>query len=483
VTGSLDPFLLTGVILDGKYRVDAFVAEGGFGAVYAGHHLRLDIPLAIKLLKTDPMLSAEARAQVVSRFLVEARTTARLAHPNITRARDTGVLHTAERPEGVPWIALEWLDGRTLESDLDDRVGQGGRTPQETMDLLGPVIDAIAYAHARGVIHRDLKPSNVMLVKERDRIVARVLDFGIAKLAEGAPVPPSGQTTTESSVVAFSPGYAAPEQVSRARTGPWTDVHALGLLLTEVLTDEPPYEAQDGIQVLSSILSPTRPTPARRGFVVGPWEDVIRRAVALSPRDRYNDASELLRDLTQSLDAAQAAASSAPKPTVRVPPSEHSGSVPPATEREEVASRPPASTTMVASSGAPPGATPAPPGTTTIAIGLGLTAVLMGGALLALGSFRSSHDAAPTPSGVEVVALPRGAADGGRRPPANTLAPAASSAAAIPPLASEHMADEEDLRLRTPRSHHKEPTSKPPHDVVVAPAASRERLTPTSSFE
>ena len=297
VPAASDAFNLAGTVVEGKYRVDRLVAEGGFGVVYSGYHLRLDVPLAIKVLKPNRSQSAEARADTVSRFLVEARTTARLSHQNIGRAIDTGVLHSEQHSEGLPWLALEWLDGRTLETELAARRGQGGRSPNETLELLAPVLDAIDYAHRQGIAHRDLKPSNIMLVEERGRIIPKVLDFGIAKAVEVPAAPGSGQTATESTVIAFSPGYAAPEQVAMTRTGPWTDVHALALLLIEVMSDRPVYGASDSMPILAEILATERPTPSRRGLNVGPWEEILARAVALSPSERQASAGALLEEL------------------------------------------------------------------------------------------------------------------------------------------------------------------------------------------
>jgi serine/threonine-protein kinase len=267
--------------------------------------VRLDVPIAIKVLKPGRLLDAEQRNNLVSSFLVEARTTAKLRHPNIAQVIDTGVLHTDEYPDGVPWTVFEWLEGSTLDVQLKQRRGSGGRSPREAWTLFGPVIDAIATAHEAGIAHRDLKPSNVMLVKGRDgKDSPRVLDFGIAKLVENPEASTSGDTSTESAFVAFSPGYAAPEQISRSRTGLWTDVHALGLILTEILTDQKPYVNDQGTDLVVSIVDDRRPTPKSRGIDVGAWEPVLARALALAPRDRYANAGELQRALEAALDIA-----------------------------------------------------------------------------------------------------------------------------------------------------------------------------------
>lgn len=301
----VDVFELAGTTLDGKYRIDRVVAEGGFGFVYAAHHLTLDVPLALKVLKPNRAHSDELRADMVAGFIAEARTTARLSHPNIARAFDTGVMPSAAYPEGLPWIALEWLDGRTLESELGKRRGAGGRSPKQTLQILGPVMDAMDHAHRLGVAHRDLKPSNVMLLEERGRVVPKVLDFGIAKITEAPISPSSGQTATKSALITFSPGYAAPEQVSMTRTGPWTDVHALALLVTELLSDQQVYGWSETKPILAEILASDRPTPARRGLDVGPWEAILRRALSLNPAERQPSAGALLDELSSAADAAE----------------------------------------------------------------------------------------------------------------------------------------------------------------------------------
>jgi serine/threonine-protein kinase len=137
---SHDPFELVGTLLDGKHRVDRLVAVGGFGVVYAGHHLRLDVPIAIKVLK--PLnASPEQRGDAIARFIEEARTTARLRHPHIAQILDTGVTESLRVPEGIAWMVLEWLDGDTLAADpIDD----AARWPVTARVL------ALAEADARG---------------------------------------------------------------------------------------------------------------------------------------------------------------------------------------------------------------------------------------------------------------------------------------------------------------------------------------------
>lgn len=287
-----DPFDLVGTLLERKYRVDEPIAEGGFGVVYKGRHLALDVPVAIKVLRRAPDADPDAWLDAVAQFQEEAKAIARLKHPAVVRVMDTG-------GTDLPWMALEWIEGETLQAHLAARRGKG-RTRTEALALLRPVLEAIAEAHSIGISHRDLKPSNVMLGPTG----ARVLDFGIAKLFSEEGRTTSGETTTHASVRAFSAVSAAPEQLAGTRTGPWTDVYALALLTTEVLCDRPPYPEDDAAGRYEVAFDPkTRPTPKKLGVDAGPWEAVLERALAVRPSDRQADAGALLAELEGRVSA------------------------------------------------------------------------------------------------------------------------------------------------------------------------------------
>ncbi len=316
-TATPDTFGLVGTRLDGKYDVDAVVAEGGFGVVYRATHIALRKPVAVKVLKVPPELASPARKMFLDRFAQEAQTIAALDHPAIVRVMDFGA-SLMPQGEAAPWMVLEWLTGVTLDDDLEARRGRGGRGPAECLALLRPVFEALAYAHDEGIAHRDIKPPNLMLVvNKRGERAVRVLDFGIAKVMtgeEGASA--SGHTATQTQQRAFSLLYAAPEQLSGTRTGPWTDVYALALVLTEMLTDLPAYDGNDVSDIYVDALSPRRPTPAKRGFDVGPWEPVLARAVALKPAERFANAREFLAALEASVPASVRAPSVLPEAPV-----------------------------------------------------------------------------------------------------------------------------------------------------------------------
>ena len=301
-----DTYQLAGRVVGDRYLVEAPVARGGFGLVYRARHTGLDAPVALKVL-TPPEHRADD-AGLVERFRQEARTLAALRHPAIVRVLDVGALDGAE---GVVWMALEWIDGVTLDHALTARAGRR-HAPREVLDLLAPALDAVASAHAQGVAHRDLKPANLMLGDAPGGPAMRVLDFGIAKEMHPDEAPGSGDTSTRSEGSSFSLAYAAPEQVGGARTGPWTDVHALGLLVTELLVGRRAYAGEESFSLYTEIMAPTRPTPARHGVDVGPWEPVLAKALALHPGARYPRAEALREALEAALDGAQRAFEGAP---------------------------------------------------------------------------------------------------------------------------------------------------------------------------
>jgi serine/threonine protein kinase len=283
---------LIGTLIDGRYRVERAIASGGFGTVYAALQVSLGSLVALKVLKLPPRLRPDQLATLCGGFFEEARTLKRLRHPNIVAALDVGLLPAGDDGVQLPYLVMEWCGGPTLEQHLGAR---GGRPLplDEAWRLFEPLLDAMAHAHAHDVAHRDLKPANVLLDLggEGGAIVPRVVDFGIAKIVAPGEVAGTGATNTVSGPSAFTPRYAAPEQLAGARTGPWTDVHALALLFVELVSGRPAFGKDEA--AMFAIFDPARPTPGARGVEVGGLEPVLRRALALRPMDRYPDAAAL----------------------------------------------------------------------------------------------------------------------------------------------------------------------------------------------
>ncbi|HEY1958886.1 MAG TPA: serine/threonine-protein kinase [Polyangiaceae bacterium] len=316
-----DPFGLIGQLLDGQFKVDALVGEGGFSAVYRGTHVGLGEPIAIKCLKLSSALAQamavnEERASqgpatpvmntvlvdsFVKRFRDEGRILYKLSQGNLNVVRCIASGTTLSPASGalVPYLVLEWLEGKSLQADLEAR--NAGRSLAETMELLEPAFDAITYAHAMGVVHRDLSTGNIFLAQQRDGAVrAKVLDFGVAKvMTDDLEIGPRTQTLAQIRI--YSPAYAAPEQFDSALgpPGAYTDVYSLALVAVEVLTGRGVRNADTLGAIMQSALDPNAPrTPRSLGVnVPDAMEQVFARALSIDPKARQKDASELLREL------------------------------------------------------------------------------------------------------------------------------------------------------------------------------------------
>ncbi|MBL8739815.1 MAG: protein kinase, partial [Myxococcales bacterium] len=288
-----DTFALCGTLVEGKLRIEQVVGEGGFGVVYRGVHEGFDAPIALKCLKLPPHFDRQAQDDLVRGLREEGRLLLRLSQrtPGIVQALDVGsfVAPTGAR---VPYLVLEWLEGRTLAADIKARIERGapGRSLKEAMALLEPAARALAVAHQEKIAHRDIKPENLFLVQDGDGSSIKILDFGIAKVFADAPVP-SGQVT--GGVAAFTPSYGAPEQFEQKRgaSGPWTDVFAFALVLVEVVTQKRALAGEDLAVLYSAAADPQRrPTLKAHGLESSPAvEQVLARAFAVDPAERYRE--------------------------------------------------------------------------------------------------------------------------------------------------------------------------------------------------
>jgi len=207
------------------------IASGGMATIYAGLDTRLDRPVAVKIMHAH-LANDEA---FVSRFIKEAKATAALSHPNIVSIQDQGW------NEGGPpavFLVMELVEGSTLRDFLNEN---GSITPEQTFQIINPVLSALSAAHKIGIIHRDIKPENILISKD-GRI--KVADFGLARNTA------IGQTmTVESSVVLGSVSYLSPEQVQRGVADARSDIYAVGIVLFEMLTGSKPYSGETPIQI------------------------------------------------------------------------------------------------------------------------------------------------------------------------------------------------------------------------------------------
>jgi class 3 adenylate cyclase/tetratricopeptide (TPR) repeat protein len=303
VTQNDDPFGWVGAIIDGKFKVEQFVAEGGFGAVYRGFHVTLQVSIAIKCILSPRGLDDARQKKLISDLLAEANTLDMLSRKTVgvVQVYDIGA---AISPKGrwTPYIVMEWLEGKTLKAEMEvrRRSGRGPMGIAEACRLLKPAADALVIAHRNNVSHRDIKPANLFLTQSRDGVRMKVLDFGIAKIM--SEVPSIERTSTTSP---FTPFYGAPEQFQKKHgaTGPWTDVFAMALTILEVASGRCVLQGPSVMDLYESAMHAHRRAVLLKH--VAPENlavvDVLQRALAPEPARRYRALGELWSDLEYAI--------------------------------------------------------------------------------------------------------------------------------------------------------------------------------------
>lgn len=298
-----------GKTIAGRYEVESRLGEGAMGAVYLAEHVRIGRYDAIKVLNPDMADDEDAWA----RFTREARNASQINHPNVCTVYDFG-----ETDEGLPFIAMEYVEGETL-TRLMER--EGPLPPARVAELFEEIADALEAAHSRGIVHRDLKPENIML--DRDEYGTRtvkVVDFGIAKAMQDKE---GRQDVTREGFVVGTPQYVSPEQVAGGDLDRRSDLYSLGVVLYEMLTGRLPFTGDSWRAVMTKRLSED-PVPLREAapeLGLGPeLERVVHRALAREPEDRYESAGAMHRDLLGAVDPGRAGADGVPA-TERIGPS------------------------------------------------------------------------------------------------------------------------------------------------------------------
>jgi tRNA A-37 threonylcarbamoyl transferase component Bud32 len=282
----------------GSYMVDEHVSQGGFASIYRAHHMSTGQAAALKVL--HPAL-AQSR-NMIRRFRQEAEAVDRLRHPNIVRLYELD-----ELMDGRPFIAMEWLDGRTLRHELDAR---GAFTAAEALAVLEEIGGAVAAAHACGVVHRDIKASNVIALPRGDWFSTRLVDFGIAKLT----APDDAHTSVTTRAILGTPTNMAPEQILGEPVDARTDVYALGILLFQLLVGRLPFEGADAIEVEQMHLSARRPHASALAPVAPAIDDVIITALAVDRDRRQATVDELLAHLRAAVRSTAGAGAKLQRP-------------------------------------------------------------------------------------------------------------------------------------------------------------------------
>ena len=269
-----DVFGIVGTTLAGTFHVEEVIAEGGFGVVYRAEHVAFRAPVALKCLKIPGTISPSQSEVFVENFREEAEILFHLSAqiPEVVRPLHADAI-TLEDGTFVPYLAMEWIDGRPLDSIVIMRE-EGGLKPlsaPKVVKMLTPIAHALAKAHhfqvpggaVVSVTHCDLKPENILITDRNNPVRAKVLDFGIAK-ARDSMRQNVGRITASEEARPFTPSYGAPEQwVPRryGRSGPWTDVWGMALTMVECLTGQPPIDGDMHAMMGTALDKTRRPTP------------------------------------------------------------------------------------------------------------------------------------------------------------------------------------------------------------------------------
>ncbi|WP_406097778.1 Stk1 family PASTA domain-containing Ser/Thr kinase [Streptomyces sp. NBC_01013] len=264
---------LVGQLLDGRYRIDARIAVGGMATVYRAMDIRLDRVLALKVM--HPALATDA--SFVERFIREAKSVARLAHPNVVAVFDQGAQGQ------YVYLAMEYVAGCTLRDVLRER---GALQPRAALDILEPVLAALGAAHRAGFVHRDMKPENV-LIGDDGRV--KVADFGLVRAV--------GSVTNTTGTILGTVSYLAPEQIEHGTADTRADVYACGVVLYEMLTGTKPHTGDSPAQVIYQHLNEDVPAPsAVVPNLAAALDALVASATARDPEVRPFDAVALLAE-------------------------------------------------------------------------------------------------------------------------------------------------------------------------------------------
>lgn len=279
-TGETD---LIGALLEQRYRIDGSIARGGMSTVFRGLDLRLDRPVAIKVM--DPRFAADP--EFLARFEFEARAVARLKHPGLVAVYDQG--HDGD----YAFLVMELVEGGTLRELLRER---GPMPPHAVRAVAEPVLDALGVAHRAGLVHRDVKPENVLI---SDSGEVKIADFGLVRAIAAA-------STTSSSVILGTAAYLSPEQVANGTADARSDVYSFGVMVFEMLTGRAPFVGDTSLSIAYQRLDNDVPTPGR--FIAGvpaEFDSLVAEATAREPAHRFADAAVMaasLRTIAETLE-------------------------------------------------------------------------------------------------------------------------------------------------------------------------------------
>jgi len=279
----------------GKYKILGTLGRGGMGIVYKGLDPDIEREVAIKTIRFEAFTESAEKEEMLARVVHEAKAAGRLNHPNIITVYDV------IRYKELTFIVMQYVDGQSLQARIDSGVRP---SPQEIVDLLGPVAEALDFAHQNGIVHRDVKPANILIDKQGRPYLA---DFGVAHMEASTMTGPGKTIGTIS--------YMAPEQVLGTGVDHRADLFAFGVILYELLTGKKPFAGDNLSTIVYKIVNEEPPsiTEINHALPRG-YEAVIKKALAKKPDERYQSGREMISDLKASRTFAEATQAYEPEP-------------------------------------------------------------------------------------------------------------------------------------------------------------------------
>lgn len=282
---STDPYI--GTVIDDTFEVRSILGTGSMGIVYRAYHRILNCEVALKVLRHDFLNDRVVQA----RFQREAQAASSLSHPNIIQ-----IMHYGRTPLNAPYIAMECLNGKELSTLISE---QFPLSPKRVCRIAAQTAYALTAAHKANIIHRDLKPANIIVVNPHGEECVKVLDFGIAKIADV-----EGEGLTREGAICGTPAFMSPEQVIGKNITPLSDIFSLGSTLYYMLTCRLPFHGDSLVDMSRSVMAmtPTPPSQARLDCYVAPeLEAICLRALEKDPADRFQSAEEMANALDACL--------------------------------------------------------------------------------------------------------------------------------------------------------------------------------------
>lgn len=264
-----------GQMLDNRYEITELIGVGGMADVYKGKDIVDNKIVAIKILKTE----FSDNEEFLSRFRNESKAISLLSHPNIVKIYDVGF------SENLQYIIMEYIDGITLKEYIEKEKALNWK---DAVHFMIQILRALQHAHENGIVHRDIKPQNIMML---DDGTIKVMDFGIAKFSRE-----TGKTATDQAI--GSVHYISPEQAKGEATDEKSDIYSVGVMLYEMLTGQKPFDSDNSVSIAVMNINdiPKRPRAVNPNVPAG-LEEIILKAMEKNPLDRYQSASEMIKDI------------------------------------------------------------------------------------------------------------------------------------------------------------------------------------------